>query len=117
MTATATDQTTATLARHLQAIGTGSIETILADYTDDSVLFTPNGPVRGLAALGDFFGGFMASAPPGFMQAFQISRQDVDGECAYIVWSAVPFAPLGTDTFLVRDGKIAVQTFAAYMSS
>lgn len=114
MTATATDQTNATLARHLQAIGTGSVEAILADYTDDSVLFTPNGPVRGLDGLRAFFGGFLASLPPGAVESFRLQRQDVEGECAYIVWSA-SFAPLGTDTFLVRDGKIAVQTFAAYM--
>ncbi len=38
------------------------------------------------------------------------------GEVAYIVWSAETADnayELGTDTFVVRDGKIVAQTFAA----
>jgi hypothetical protein len=42
-------------------------------------------------------------------------RQDVDGEVAYLVWSAPPLADLTTDTFVVRDGKIVIQTFVAHM--
>jgi len=40
----------------------------------------------------------------------------VEGEVAYIVWHAncaSAEVALGTDTFVVRDGKITVQTFAA----
>ncbi len=33
----------------------------------------------------------------------------------YIFWAAEPFAPLGTDTFVVRNGKIMAHTFAASM--
>jgi hypothetical protein len=45
-------------------------------------------------------------------------RQEVHGEIAYIVWKAdTPSldVPLGTDTFVVRDGKIVVQTFAGQL--
>jgi hypothetical protein len=41
---------------------------------------------------------------------------EVVGEVAYIVWHSVSQGAevtLGTDTFVVKDGKIAVQTFAA----
>ena len=51
--------------------------------------------------------------PPG--SDFQMSKQAVEGEVAYIVWSASSpkyDVPLGTDTFIVRDGKIMFQTFA-----
>jgi len=44
-----------------------------------------------------------------------MGRAEVVGEVAYIVWNTVnqgADVTLGTDTFLVRDGKIAVQTFA-----
>jgi len=44
--------------------------------------------------------------------------QEVHGDVAYIVWEAETprFSILmGTDTFVVRNGKIAVQTFAAHM--
>ena len=43
-------------------------------------------------------------------------RQDLEGEMAYIVWKAEPFIPMATDTFVIRDGKIVVQTYAGYMA-
>ncbi len=112
-----TRQTEATLAHHLQAIGKGDIDAILSDYTEDSILFTPDGPVRGLDELRKFFEAFISNMPPGMMGAFKMVRQDIEGEIAYIVWTAEPFVALGTDTFVVRDGKIIVQTFAAHMPS
>jgi hypothetical protein len=36
----------------------------------------------------------------------------VDGKIAYITWSAGADIPLGTDTFVVDNGKIVSQTFA-----
>jgi hypothetical protein len=32
---------------------------------------------------------------------------------AYLVWEARPFITMATDTLLVRDGRIHVQTFTA----
>lgn len=104
-----------TLNHHLQALGQGDFEAILSDYAEDSVLFTPNGPVRGLEELRAFFADFLANTPPEFMQGLQILRQDCVGETAYVLWKSEKFAPLGTDTFIIRQGKIIVQTFAAYM--
>jgi hypothetical protein len=42
-------------------------------------------------------------------------QQIVDGEHAYIFWKAESDnydVPLGTDTFVIRDGKIVFQSFA-----
>jgi ketosteroid isomerase-like protein len=105
-------QTEAILIHHLQAM---AVDDILSDYTEDSVLFTPNGPVRGLAGLRAFFDAFTKSITPEIMAAYQLLRQDIDGECAYILWKAEPFVPLGTDTFVVHNGKIMAQTFTTYM--
>lgn len=117
MISTVTDQTTATLTRHLQALGSGSVDALLADYTEESVFFTPTGPVRGLTAIRDYFTALLAGLPAGMLDSFRMERQDVDGESAYIVWSAVPFIPLGTDTFWIHNDKILVHTYAAYMPS
>ncbi len=108
-------QTEATLIHHLQAMG--SIDDILSDYTEDSILFTANGPIHGLTGLRAFFEALMKSATPEMMANYQMVRQDVGGEIAYIVWKAEPFVPLATDTFVVRNGKIVAQTFTAYMPS
>ena len=103
-----------TLARHLQALA-GGIDAIMRDYTDDSVLFTQQGPLRGRKSIRAFFAGFLADSPPELLAAFTLLRQDVAGEVAYILWKAEPFIPLATDTFVIRDGKILVQTFAAFV--
>jgi hypothetical protein len=41
-------------------------------------------------------------------------RQDVEGEIAYIVWTAGDIVPFATDTMVVRNGKVLIQTFASY---
>jgi ketosteroid isomerase-like protein len=104
--------TEATLKHHLQAFSQG-VDAILSDYTDDSVLFTPDGPVRGLERLRAFFDGFIRNSPPDLLDAVRLIRQDVDGEVAYLVWKAEPYITMATDTFVIRNGKIMVQTFVA----
>jgi hypothetical protein len=103
--------TEATLAHHLQAIGEG-VDSVMRDYGEGSLLFTQQGPLRGLVAIRGFFEQFINGAPPELFAAVRMVRQDVVGEVAYIVWSAEPFISLATDTFVVRDGKIVVQSFA-----
>ena len=106
--------TQATLAHHLQAFAQG-VDSLMGDYVEASVVFTPQGPLRGLASIRAFFEEFLANSPPELIQAVTLIRQDVEGEVAYILWKADPFIPLATDTFVIRDGKILVQTFAAFM--
>jgi hypothetical protein len=43
------------LDHHLQCFGAGDLEGTLADYTPDSALLTPEGALRGLAAIREFF--------------------------------------------------------------
>ena len=117
MSKTGTKETDAVLDNHLAAAQRGDLEGVLSDFSEDSVLFLPQGPVRGMAGLHEFYKAFLTKPPPGFPKAFELLRRDVDGEIAYIVWKAEPGVKLATDTFLVRDGKIMVQTFAAYLAS
>jgi ketosteroid isomerase-like protein len=108
--------TQAVLERHLQAFGEG-IEALMADYTDDSVVITPDATYRGLGEIRAFFTAFAEALPEGIWDAFTMKRQEVVGEVAYILWEANPWFPFGTDTFVVREGKIVFQTFAAYAKS
>ena len=102
-----------TLGHHLQAFSEG-VDAIMEDYTPDSVLFTPDGLLKGLDSIRAFFHGFLTNSPPELLRALKMVRQDVHGEVAYIVWSAEPYIPFASDTFVVRDGKIRAQTFATY---
>jgi len=110
-----TKATEATFQHHLDTVLEGNIEGILEDYTDKSVLYLPTGPVRGLKALREFFISFMENKPEGFPEKFEIVRRDFEGELAYVVWKCGTSVLLGMDTFIIRDSKILVQTFAAYM--
>jgi hypothetical protein len=41
--------------------------------------------------------------------------QDIHGEVAYVACTMGDAVPFGTDTFIIRDGKIAVQTLGIYV--
>jgi hypothetical protein len=109
-----TSSTQSVLEHHLKGVGNRDVADILIDYAEQSVLYTPSGPIHGLVGLKQFFTEFFANIPPTFMSEFKLLRQDVAGDVAYIVWRSGA-ALQGTDTFVVRDGKISVQTFAAYV--
>ncbi len=102
------------LDHHLKSFGEGDLDGILEDYTEKSVLFTPDGLLRGPGEMRAFFEAFFAEfAKPG--ASFEMKKQIVEGETAFIVWSAETadnVYELATDTFVVRDGKVVTQTFA-----
>lgn len=100
---------------HLHAFSQG-LDALVSDYTEQSCIVLQNGSLHGISAIRQFFEGFLQGLPPGFWQAFEIQRQDVHADVAYLVWSAKPFVALATDTLLVRDGRIQVQTFTSLAS-
>jgi uncharacterized protein (TIGR02246 family) len=101
---------------HIRALGSGDVDEILSDYTEDSMLITPSAVLKGPKAIRKAFEGFVAGLfKPGTYE-LTLDTLSVEGEIAYVTWHAKCASAdiaLGTDTFLVRDGKIAVQTFAA----
>lgn len=103
------------LNHHLQMFGAGDLAGTLEDYSSGSVIISPDGSVlRGLDQISGLFQAFFAEfAKPG--ASFSLNQQVVEGEIAYIAWSAETadnVYELGTDTFLIRDGKIVTQTVA-----
>jgi hypothetical protein len=59
-----------------------------------------------------FVGMFEEFGKPGM--SFEMLQQDVEGDCAYIVWKAETadnVYEVGTDTFVVQGGKITYQSF------
>jgi SnoaL-like domain len=96
---------------HLKCFG--EREGILFDYASGAVLFTPDGPLRGAHAIRPLFQGVIAEfGKPG--ATFRMKQQFVEGDCAYILWTtetADNVYEVGTETFVVRDGKIVTQSF------
>jgi ketosteroid isomerase-like protein len=104
------------LNHHLQSFGSGDLNGLLEDYTSESVFMTSEGAVvHGPEQMKGLFQALIAEfAKPG--ASFSMSQMIVDGEIAFIAWSAETadnVYEMATDTFVVRDSKIVAQTFAA----
>lgn len=106
--------TTEVLDHHIKCFGEGDLEGILSDYAPDAVLFTPDGPRRGVDAIRPFFQAMFAEfGKPG--TTFSMKTRSVVGEFSYVVWAAETadnVYEMATDTQVVRDGKIVAQSFA-----
>ena len=98
---------------HLKAFADRDLKGVLSDYAPDALFFTPQGPLRGPDAFRPLFQGMIAEfSKPG--AAFRMKQQFVQGDYAYILWDAETADnryELGTDTFVVREGKIVAQSF------
>ncbi len=106
------------LNHHLKCFGEGDLEGILSDYTDSSVFETPDKQLKGLEELRGIFTFLFEDFAKG-EATFEMVRLSVDGDHAYIVWKAQTVDNdyhVGTDTFVVRGGKIVYQTFAGHIT-
>lgn len=108
--------TKAVLDHQNEAFFAGSADEILKDFADDAVLIGADGVLTGReaihAAYTDMFSGLFK---PGTYD-FTLDAEHVQGEIAFIAWRAscaTAEVTMGTDTFVVRNGKIVAQTFAA----
>jgi ketosteroid isomerase-like protein len=97
-------------AHHLGAFAEG-LDALVSDYSEDASICLKDQTITGLDGIRAFFDAFLKGIQPGFWESFDIVRQEVNGDVAYLVWAAAPFVTLATDTMLIRDGKIHVQTF------
>jgi ketosteroid isomerase-like protein len=100
---------------HLKSFGDGDLNGILSDYAPMAILFTPDGPLEGVDAIRPIFERLLAEfAKPA--SSFELKHQSINGDYAYILWTAETADnsyDLATDTFVVQDGKIVAQSFAA----
>lgn len=103
------------LINHLTAFGSSNLDEIMKDYTEESEVLTPDGSLKGLAAIRKFFEDFFIAIPAG--STFEMKQLTVTGHVAYIAWSsesAVAKIPMGTDTFFLEGDKIRFHTVADY---
>ena len=102
------------LDHHFKAFKENDLDAIMADYSEESILITPDDTRRGLAEIRKGFEGAFVGFPKD-STTLTITKTVVTQDVAYILWTAK--APkfevsLGTDSFIIRDGKIVRQTFA-----
>jgi ketosteroid isomerase-like protein len=108
------DKTKEVLDHHWEAFNQNNLEEVMADYTEESVLITPDKTFKGLQEIRENFEGAFVKFPKD-KTSFQLTKSVVDRDVAYILWQAkTPTFDLtyATDTFVIRDGKIIRQTYA-----
>ena len=110
------------LTHHLNCFGKGDLGGIMADYNDESRLFTPDGILRGSEAIRRFFIRlFEEFAKPGM--SFEMIRREVNGDAAYIVWKAetadnhYEVAVQDSDRRVVRGGAVGFRSSLARSAS
>ncbi len=103
------------LDQHLKCFYENNLDGVLADYSSDAVFFIPGGSLKGPDAIKPFFKALLSEfAKPG--ASFSLREQWIEGDYGYILWSAETADnsyEAATDTFVVRNGKIVAQSFAA----
>ncbi len=101
--------------RHLQAfLEQQGVAAIVNDYADDARFLTEAVIYHGKQEIQGFFTDFIGALPAGAIDRFALRSMQVDGTIAYITWSVGDDIPLGTDTFVVDDGRIVAQSFAMH---
>ena len=94
--------------RHMNFVAKGDIEAILRDFADDGVTLTAGKQTSGKANLRKLVGGVVGPGKP-VIHPLKIWS---DGNVGFVAWEiggGTPNSVRGTDSFLVRHGKIEVQ--------
>lgn len=111
------DATRDIVLHHLASFQDNDLEAVLSDYTNESVLITQDATYTGPEEIKVFFAALMIHFPKKTSD-FELDKVVVSNELVYIAWHAhTPSleVSLGTDTFIVREGKIIQQTFAGQL--
>ena len=110
-------QTEAIVQHHIEAYGKGDLDGVVSDFREDAVILYENRRIAGREAIRAFYADFMKNALPPATPV-ELKALQVDGDTAYMVWSAETDAlsiKLASDTFVMKDGKILKQTLASYV--
>jgi hypothetical protein len=97
-------------AHHVQALGAGDLDGIVADYSDDAVFITPAGVKRGKSGVREAFTQLLADVPDA---AWSVPTQIFEGNALFLEWiadAAHTRVDDGIDTFIFADGEIRLQT-------
>jgi hypothetical protein len=106
------------LEHHLGSFGANDLAAVMEDYSEESILITPDSTFTGLAAIEGFFSGLIPAFPTEGT-TLELDKMVIENELAYIIWHATTptlEVPLGTDTFIIENDKIVRQTFAGVIN-
>jgi len=112
------ERTKEVLDHHWKTFQANDLEGTMADYTEESVLITPDKTFKGLKEIRENFV-YAFSLFPKDSATLQLDKSIVHNDVGYIIWQATtPKFKLtfGTDTFIIHNGKIVRQTYAGVVT-
>jgi len=104
--------------RHLNSFLDNNLDILLSDYTNESVLITQAATYSGPEEIGSFFVDFNTQFPKPATNLI-LDKIEANDDMVYIVWHAKTPSlqvPIGSDTFIIKDGKIFQQTFVGQLN-
>jgi ketosteroid isomerase-like protein len=110
------------VAHHLAAAERGDVDSMMRDYAPYAVLITPDTAITGKRAIRSVFQRLVGgnAGPGGSPAALQVQKQVFTGNVGYLLWVqhlGTPDEVHGSDTFIIREGQIVVQTVAMIADS
>lgn len=102
------------LDHHWETFVSNDLEGVMKDYTDESVLITPDATYSGLEEIRQNFINAFKAFQTGNSK-LTLNHSKVVKDVGYILWEAdTPQMTLNyaTDSFIIRKGKIIRQTYA-----
>ena len=103
---------------HLNAFLDNNLEALISDYTNDSVLITQASTYSGTEEINAFFVDLSMHFPKQESN-FVLDKVVANVDLVYIVWRAKTPSlqvPIGSDTFIIKNGKIYQQTFVGQLN-
>ena len=101
------------LDHHFKAFVENDLQEVMADYTEESILITPDRTYRGLAEIRENFVNAYAALPKDSTKVTLLKDLSVK-DVGYIIWEAdAPKFDFKhcSDSFIIHDGIIIRQTF------
>ena len=97
---------------HMKALADGDLEATMLDYAEDCVFIGNGNVIEGKDGIRGVFQGALGNGP------FVVTLKEAlyCGTAGFITWEVPGFISLGTDTFVVENDLIVLQTNALAMS-
>ena len=113
------EQTRKVLQHHWEAFQANELEATMADYTEQSILVTPDKTYHGLAEIRANFVAAFGAFTKG-SASLKLNKTVVTRDIGYIIWEATTpkfNLTFATDTFIIQNGKIISQTYAGVVDT
>lgn len=104
--------------RHLGAVRRGDVAAVVAGFHEDAIVVASDGVLRGREEITEGFERLIDGLFAPGTYSYTLESFQAWGDTGLLVWHAscdgtvIPFA---TETYVVRDGRIAAQTFSAIL--